>query len=59
MDIPELRLTEAFYSLRKVVKELQVQLFDCILMKISLEPAKQRQSRATQGLPHKDYHGGR
>lgn len=51
MDIPELKLTEAFYSLRKVVKELQVQLFDCILMKISLKPAKQRQSGAMQGLP--------
>lgn len=47
MDIPELKLTEAFYSLRKVVKALQVQLFDCILMKISLKPAKQRQSGAT------------
>lgn len=47
MDIPELKLTEAFYSLKKVVKELQVQLFDCIVMKISLKPAKQKQSRAT------------
>lgn len=51
MDIPELKLTEAFYSLRKEVKELQVQLFDCILMKISLKPANQRQSGATRGLP--------
>lgn len=40
MDIPELKLTEAFYSLRKVVKELQVQLFDCVLMKISVKQAK-------------------
>ena len=40
MDVPELKPTEAFYSLRKVAKELQVQLFDCMLMKISLKPAK-------------------
>lgn len=51
MDIAELKLTEAIYSSRKAVKELQVQLFDCILMKISLKPAKQRQMGGTQGLP--------
>lgn len=50
MDIPELKLTEAFYSLREVVKELQVQLSDCIVMKMSLKPAKQRQLGATGGL---------
>lgn len=42
MDIPELKLTEAFCSLWKVVKKLQVRLFDCMLKNTSLKPAKQR-----------------
>lgn len=50
MDIPELKLTEAFYSLRKVVKKLQVQLFDCILRNISLKPANHRQSGARSAI---------
>lgn len=47
MDIPELKLIEAFYSSRKVEKEVQVQLFDCIVMKTSLKTAKQKQPGAT------------
>lgn len=50
MHIPELKVTEAFYSLWKAVKKLQVQLFDCILKNTSLKPAKQRQPGARTAI---------
>lgn len=50
MDIPELKLTEAFYSLLKVVKKLQVRLFDCVLKNTSLKPSNQRQPGARTAI---------